>query len=428
MAWQPSTFQPETFQPDTASSVQHRVARTTMMGRLPRATMPNFGEASAAALPYAGGMAGGLLGAAAAPVTGGASIPIAASLGAGIGGAGGEALRQLWEHAMSSVDPASGVRGPQSPQEAAGRISRASVEQGAGELVGRGIAEGASRLAVPLARAGIKASATATRRAAAARGEPEPDFHAMARTMIEERIPTAGSAGRRLREASLETEKRIAASVARGEKVSVADMAQAMIRESERVGGRRLTASERTAMMMRAKQAINDVLAEAKFTEPGNQTYFTAAEARQIKKQFQDQAKPEYAAAGKFAGRAPSKSEAKVLAEGAREAVDRIADTAKPDARTQQIGLLFDALSNTEAGLHPTMLQYLLGAGAGAGGFAGHGAGGAAVAAPLAMMLGSPSGMRWSAHAMTDPTVQWLLQQTPRSALFGLDRLNEGNR
>lgn len=403
-------------------ALERRTTRTTMMGARPRASMENFGEASAAALPYAGGMAGGFLGAPAGPP--------GMVLGAALGGSGGEALRQLWEHAMGAVAPEAGVRGPMSSAEAMGRVSRSGIEQGAAEASGQLLAAGARAVAPGLMRYGLK-SPPAKERIAANRGTTladEPDYERIAKTALEERAPSLGRARKRLLESNLETERRVGASVARGEKFYITEAAQDMLAQAEKSLGRKLTAKERAEVVGRARDAAADILEDVRGFKPAHkQTGFTAAEGRQIKREAQARSAPDYQARASGRRRPPSRGEFENLARGNRRAVDRLADTATSDARTAELIALEDALQNRAAHHGPNMIQSLGMLGAGAGGAFGHGFEGAGLGAAGAYMLGHPTTARWGANALTSPGGQFLLQQAPRTGYAWLDQLLENN-
>ena len=385
--------------------------------------IPSFGEASAAVLPLAGGMAGGMLGAPAGPP--------GMVAGAALGGAGGEAVRQLWEHAMGALAPQEGVRGPMSSAEAMGRVSRAGVEQGAGEAGGQLLAAGARAAAPHIMRYGLKMTPTETQKAARATAgiSGEPDNLGLARVALRERVGSARGARARGAAASAEAASRRAASVARGEKTTVAELAEDLIRAEEKSFGRPLTRAERSNVIAETRAAANDALAEMRPGQPvGARTTFDAEEANQIKRVVQKRV----ASSGGYApgprGYNPSPGTDRPLARSSRNAVDRMATTAGPDADAQAMLLIEQAMANNEARISPTMFQMFAGGGAGLGGGFARDPMTGAIAAGSAMLATHPRAAQLAALGLDSSLIQYLLQQAPRSAVFGLNRINEENR
>jgi hypothetical protein len=125
-------------------------------------------------LPTAGGIAGGIVGGIGGTVAGmGVGGVPGAVGGATLGGAAGESLRQL-------IDRLRGQEAPGTASEAASRIGMQGAIQGGSELIGAGIAKGATKGAQAVYRGYLKPSLAANKLAKA---------NQVAQTALDEAIP-----------------------------------------------------------------------------------------------------------------------------------------------------------------------------------------------------------------------------------------------
>lgn len=328
-------------------------------------TMPSFSQRMrnrvTSLLPMAGGVAGGMGGAAlAAPTLNPALIYGAGVVGAGVGGAGGRAL----EDAV--------IGNPMS----AGDIAMQGGEQALLEGVGQGVARGAMWAAKPLlGRAFGNLSAVAAKYSRPGQTlTPEEILDLLLRKRF---APTSGSeqtAGQSIRNLAVERNNSIA--MARGT-VTAKTIARQAVRDSEARLGRPLTPTERASLVSTVQEHTDRILTEmthgavphgtpgtpaqpagslldqfgqpaipAQPAIPGAPSRYTMRNLEQVKEVAAKQARGTYKADVAGTSVAADPDLAKQIAAGARARLAKIAGVADANAQIRVAKIARDAIKS----------------------------------------------------------------------------------